>query len=80
MKQLLRSGKSHLYSFTRTSETRTVEADDPETEDVVETKEEKWYIYTLVYNGESYFADQVFHLTDSQKTLANNYAQNLSFF
>ena len=80
MKQLLRSGKSHLYSFTRTSETRAVEADDPETEDVVETKEEKWYIYTLVYNGESYFADQVFHLTDSQKTLANNYAQNLSLF
>lgn len=80
MKQLLRSGKSHLYSFTRTSETRTVKADDPDTEDVVETKEEKWYIYTLVYNGESYFADQVFHLTDSQKTLANNYAQNLSLF
>ena len=80
MKQILRNGKSHLYSFTRTSETRTVEADDPETEDVVETKEETWYIYTLVYNGESYFAGQVFHLTDDQKELAGNYAQNLSLF
>ena len=80
LKQLLRNGKSQLYSFTRTSETRVVEADDPNTEDVVETKEEKWYVYTLVYNGEAYFADQVFHLTDDQKSLADNYAQNLSLF
>ena len=80
MKSILRSGKSSLYSFTKTSETRTVEADDPDTEDVVETKEEKWYIYTLVYNGEAYFADQVFHLTEYQKTLADNYAHNLSLF
>ena len=80
LKRLLRNGKSSLYSFTRTSEIRTVEADDPDTPDVVETKEETWYIYTLVYNGESHFADQVFHLTDAQKELAGNYAQNLSLF
>ena len=80
LKQLLRNGKSSLYSFTRTSETRTVEADDPDTPDVVETKTETWYIYTLVYNGEAYFADQVFHLTDDQKELAGDYAQNLSLF
>lgn len=80
MKSILRAGKSNLYSFTKTSEMRTVEADDPDTEDVVETKEEKWYIYTLVYNGEAYFADQVFHLTEDQKTLADNYAHNLSLF
>ena len=80
LKQLLRTGKSHLYSFTRTSETRTVEADDPDTPDVVETRQETWYIYTLVYNGEAYFADQVFHLTEDQKALAGDYAQNLSLF
>ena len=80
LKQLLRTGKSSLYSFTRTSEIRTVEADDPDTPDVVETKQETWYIYTLVYNGEDYFAGQVFHLTDDQKELAGNYAQNLSLF
>ena len=80
LKRLLRNGKSSLYSFTRTSEIRTVEADDPDTPDVVETKEETWYIYTLVYNGESHFADQVFHLTDAQKALAGDYAQNLSLF
>ena len=80
LKQLLRAGNSHLYSFTRTSETRMVAADDPDTPDVVEVKHETWYIYTLVYNGESYFADQVFHLTDDQKELAGDYAQNLSLF
>ena len=80
LKQLLRNGKGHLYSFTRASETRTVEADDPDTPDVVETKQETWYVYTLVYNGEAYFADQVFHLTDDQKALAGDYAQNLSLF
>ena len=80
MQELLRQGKSSLYSYTRTSETRTVEDDDPETKDVVETKEEIWYIYTLSYNGEGYFADSVFHLTDDQKSLANSYASNLSMF
>ena len=80
MKRLLRNGKSQLYSFTRTSETRVVEADDLDTGDVVETKEEKWYIYTVVYNGEAYFAGQVFHLTDDQKALADNCTQNLSLF
>ncbi len=80
LERLLRQGKSHLYSFTRTLEIREVEDDDPETEDVVETKQETWYIYTLVYNGETYFADTVFHLTDDQKELAGDYAQNLSLF
>lgn len=80
MQSILRLGKSSLYSYTRTSETRTVEDDDPDTADVVETKEETWYIYTLSYNGEGYFADTVFHLTDDQKSLASNYAQNLSLF
>ncbi len=77
---ILRQGKDKLYSYTRTSETRTVEDDDPDTADVVETKEETWYIYTLTYNGEGYFADTVFHLTDEQKSLASNYAENLSLF
>ena len=80
LERVLRQGKGHLYTYTRTSEVRTVEADDPDTPDVVETKNETWYIYTLSYNGEGYFADNVFHLTDDQKSLAGNYAQNLSLF
>ena len=80
LEQILRQGKSHLYTYTRTSEVRTVEDDDPDTPDVVETKTETWYIYTLSYNGEGYFADNVFHLTEDQKSLAGDYAQNLSLF
>ena len=80
LEQVLRQGKQHLYSYTRAWEYRTVEDDDPATEDIVETRTEKWYFYTLVYNGESYFADTVFSLTDDQKVLANDYAQNLSLF
>ena len=37
-------------------------------------------IYTVVYNGEAYFADEIFHLTDEQKLLATDYANNLSLF
>ncbi len=80
LQTILRQGKDKLYSYTRTSEPRTVEDDDPDTTDVVETKEETWYIYTLVYNGEGYFADTVFHLTNEQKALAGSYAENLSLF
>jgi len=76
----LRGSKSSLYSYTRASEPRTVEDDDPDTPDVVETKVETWYIYTLVYNGEGYFSDTVFHLSDEQKSLAGDYAENLSLF
>lgn len=80
METVLRTAKNQLYSYTYTSETREVEDDDPETEDVVETKEEQWYVYTLSYNGDAYLADNVFHLTDQQKTLADEYAVNLSLF
>ena len=44
------------------------------------TVTEKWRVYTLAYNGETYFADQIFALSDSQKALAGNYAYNLSLF
>ncbi len=80
LKQLLRSGKSHLYSYTYTTEEWEVADDNPDTPDVIETKTEKWYIYTIVYNGEDYFADNVFSLDDEKKELARNYAENLSLF
>lgn len=78
LEQTLRQGVSHLYSFTRTIEIRTV-PDDPDTQED-ESSTETWYIYTISYNGEAYFADTVFHLTDEQKALSDNYAQNLSLF
>ena len=52
--------------------------DEPEMVEVVIS--EKWRIYTIRYNGEVYFADEIFHLSDEQKQLAEFYAQNLSLF
>ena len=74
----LRNNKGALYTYTRTSETRTI-PDDPDTEED-ESGTETWYIYTIVYQGEGYFADEIFHLTADQKELADDYAQNLSLF
>ena len=78
LEQTLRAEVSDLYTFSRTSETRTV-PDNPETEED-ESGTEIWYIYTIVYQGEAHFADEIFHLTDEQKELAEDYAQNLSLF
>ncbi|MCI9609552.1 MAG: hypothetical protein HFG07_04950 [Oscillibacter sp.] len=65
MQAVIHRGKNRLYSYTRTSETRTVEDDNPE--DMAKTKEETLYIYTLACNGESYFTDTAFRLTDDQR-------------
>lgn len=78
LEQTLRDNVSDLYTFTRAQETREV-PDDPETEED-ESGTETWYIYTIVYQGESYFADEIFHLSDDQKALAEDYTQNLSLF
>lgn len=80
LESVLRTGKSYLYTFTSTTETRWVDADDPETPDVVEQEAELWYIYTIKYNGEAYFADTIFHLSNEQKVLADDFAWNLSLF
>ena len=79
MAAVMRRGKSHLYSYSRAEETREKTVEDPETGEET-TVSEKWMIYTISYNGEDYFADQVFALTDEQKSLASDYAQNLSLF
>lgn len=80
LEQTLRQGKSQLYAYSRTSEQRMVDDDDPDTPDIVEQKQVTVYIYTIVYNGEGYFADSIFRLSDDQKSLASDYAQNLSVF
>ncbi len=52
----------------------------PPEPDIDTTVTETWRVYTLIYNGESYFADHIFALSDSQKALADNYAYNLTLF
>ncbi len=79
MAGILRKNKHHLYSYNRTMEFREKPEKDPETgEDT--TVIEKWFLYTIAYNGEAYFADQVFSLNEKQKSLADDYAENLSLF
>lgn len=79
MATVMRRGKSYLYSYQRTEEIREKIVEDPDTGEET-TVSEKWMLYTITYNGEAYFADQVFALTDEQKSLASDYAQNLSLF
>lgn len=79
MENILRQGKRHLYSYQRREELRDITETDPDTGEET-TVTEKWFVYTIVYNGEAYFADTVFHLNDEQKALAHDYAQNLSLF
>ena len=88
---MLRQGKDKLYSYTKKEEQRSVETitetvtvdastgEETVTQTVTVTTE-NWIVYTVVYNGESYFADEVFHLTSEQKDLADDYAYNLSLF
>lgn len=79
MAGILRNGQSRLYSYTQADETRTRTETDPATGKEVSVTE-KWRVYTIVYNGEAYFSEQVFRLNEEQMALANAYAQNLSLF
>lgn len=78
MEDILRQNKAKLYSFDYEDEVRqvSVPSDDPEEE--AQTVNQTIRVYTISYNGEAYFSDNIFALTDEQKNLAANYAQNLS--
>ena len=90
LETLLSRNKDKLYSFTFTDELREVVSEpetgsDPaaensssETTEPAEPTYETIRVYTISYNGEAYFADQVFQLSDDQKLLASQYAQNLT--
>ena len=76
MTEVLRHGREHLYSYKRREEQRQRTETDPKTGKEV-ILSEKWMVYTISYNGENYFADSVFGLSDEQKDLAADYAQNM---
>ena len=50
-----------------------------EKENIIIT-EEKFTVYTVFYNGEDYFADNIFNLSAEQKELAKDYSENLSLY
>lgn len=87
METVIRKAKNVLYTFMVTEETRTTTVTetsvDKKTGKVTVTEKEAaevWRIYTIVYQGEACFEDTIFALTDEQKELAEDYAQNLSVF
>lgn len=78
LETLLRKKIGKLYSYSYNDSTREVSCgEDPETKEPL-TKTITVRKYTIQYNGESYFSDEVFELTVSQKQLAAEYAVNLS--
>ena len=87
MESVLREHKEKLFSYTKAVEERTAivyeETTNEETGETVITEKEvteKWAVYTVVYNGEEYFADNVFRLSDKQKQLAKDFTANLKLF
>ena len=78
MESILRANEDELYSFTYADETRYVDGEiDPQTNQP-EQVPVSVRVYEVQYNGEAHFQDHVFALSDDQKLLASNYAQNLS--
>lgn len=93
LKSLIRKNKDGLFSYDVATETVTMEVvveggaegenspegnenAEPQTNTVTFTR----HTYTVQYAGDAYFADHVFHLTDEQKKLAQDYAENLTTF
>ncbi|MCL2773574.1 MAG: M23 family metallopeptidase [Oscillospiraceae bacterium] len=74
LKATIEFEKDNLFSYT--TKTDTIIEKDENDNDVNITK----ITYTVIYSGDDYFADNVFRLTDEQKTTALDYATNLSIF
>lgn len=75
LKEIIRQNRDGLFSYKETTETVTVAPEDG-SDPVTFTR----HTYYIQYAGDQYFADHVFRLTDEQKELADNYAENLTTF
>lgn len=89
LKRLIRENKADLFSYDENTETITqevtVDAGAEGTpgagqETTTQTVTFIRHTYTVKYAGDSYFTDHIFHLTDKQKALAADYAENLTLF
>ena len=93
LKSLIRKNKDGLFSYDVATETVTMEVvveggaegeNSPEGNENAEPQTKtvtfNRHTYTVQYAGDAYFADHVFHLTDEQKELAQDYAENLTTF
>lgn len=92
LKRVIRVHKAELFTYEERTETHTVEVtvqpgeaevqtgSGQSTEPITQTVTVTEHIYTVKYQGDSYFADHVFELTDKQKEMAADYAENLTLF
>lgn len=91
METMLRNGKNRLYTYSKKEEARTIQhvtvtvtvdskTGKEITTETVTTTTENWIVYTVIYSGKSYFEEEVFRLTEEQKSLADDYAENLTLF
>ncbi len=79
--------KDKLFSFEKKEEIRREEkavtvvdaASGKETETVI-TEEKSFTVYTVVYNGQEYFANNIFYLTGREKEIAKYYEENLTLY
>ena len=79
--------KEKIYTYEKKEETRyreenstTVDSETGEETETTTTVSEEWVVYSVIYCGEDYFADEVFKLTKEQKRLAKDYADNLQMY
>lgn len=70
LEETIRKGSDGLFSYTTTSSSAT------DSEGVTITT----YRYTVVYAGDEYFADKVFHLDEQAKETAKDYSSNLALY
>lgn len=79
--------KDNIYRYEKKEELRPVDVEvtvvdavtGEETTNVI-FSEERFTVYTVFYNGEDYFADNIFNLSAEQKELAKDYSENLSLY
>ena len=87
LEETLKSHKDSIYRYEKTEEMKSVEktvtvvdsSTGEEKENIIVT-EEKFTVYTVFYNGEEYFADNIFNLSAEEKELAKDYSENLSLY
>lgn len=75
LEKILRDNLDDIFSYTT-----NVTSYDETDEDTGKTTTITHYEYVVHYAGNSYFADNVFYLTDEQLVIANEYASNLHIF
>lgn len=75
LERILRDNTDGIFTYT--VQITDYEETDEETG---ETRTIHHYEYTVEYAGDSYYAENVFHLTDEQMQTADEYASNLHLF